>query len=415
MDKYKRRRTMILLPLIIIFLLIIILNRGPRASDYESSYPKKIEYLNKVDTQAYLILNEIVYRASDDGVVDYELQEGQRVAKDTKVASLNLTKDNDGFKEDLLRVQSAIEYKRQSDQIKDETYEINDQDVNLISTIQRSLNTQAMAQTLDAIEALELNTKKNIDISEISDLINLSNQELEDRKEDLSRQISISNEVYRATEAGLISFKADGLEDSFQEEKIPFMDVDYLEANSDQVFREDINIVEKGQPIYKLVDNFNYHMAVPVLDESMASQLQIGEKLEVLVDNKVTISGEIVHLNEDEKGTVAILFCQDKLIEIGLNRIHQVSLIKDKVKTYLVNSEALVEESGQTGVYVKGLNGLVGFVPVKVFLQRQADTLVLTGDSKGQIEDASGRKVKTLTIYDEVISNPVDLEKGQVI
>lgn len=414
MNKYKRRRLLALIPLLLIVVFIVFRTKSPLRPSYQVKYPVRMEYLDKIDTKAYLILDEIVYTASDSGVVDYELGDGTKVAKDTKVASLSLTNDDQDLKDELLRVQSAIEYKNQSSKTGDRTYQINDQDINLLSSIQKSLNTHSMNDTLDAIEALELNTKKNIDISEISELINLSNQELEDRKDELSREISVSNIAYRASEAGIVSYNIDGLEDDFSTSKIDQMDIAYLKERDGGKDPIRTTSVDQGQPIFKVINNFSYHLAVAIEGETK-EKFAKDDQISLVLDDNSSLNGKIVQINKDDQGMVLIVESDEKLAELESTRVHQVSIIKDKIDTYLVDSTSVVEEDGQLGVYTKGLNGLVDFVPVDIFLQRENETLVYTGDSQGTIETKDQERQKTITIYDEVILNPVNLRKGQII
>lgn len=422
MQKEKRKRAyklkrlrLLLIPLALVIIFSIFTNRKT-AKNIATSLPVKTEYLDKVDTKGYLILKEKVYTSQGDGVVDYNVRDGQRVSKDHIVANLNLMSDSEDLKKELLKVQSAIEYKNQSLNPSTSSFVITDKEINLINSIQDSLVRDNMQETLLAIETLELNTKKNVDISEISDLINLSNQELEDRRDDLSKEISTNNVVYKAEDAGIISYKVDGLEEVYNEENIEKIDYQLIMDNQKSTSLGQRNSVKTGDPLYKIIDNFTYAMAIPVEDAKVLKTYSKDKTVDLLINSKISLKGKVSRVNRtNESKGVLIVSLNDKLSELGYDRVLNVSLIESRSECFVIPTKAIVEVDNQTGVYILELNGLVKFRPIEILRQNEIDTTISIGDEKGNIKNKKGENLKTLSAFEEVITEPENIEEGEIL
>ncbi len=410
----RKRLRLVFLVLVLILVFAGYFSRS-KATNIETVKPVKYDYIDKIDTKGYLILDEKTYTSQGKGVVDYSVRDGERVSKDYVIANLNLMSDVSDLKDELLKVQSAIEHKNQNLNPSNQEFEISDKEINLISTIQDSLIKEEMPGVLESIETLELNTKKNVDISEISSLINLSNQELEDRRDELSREIATNNIVYKSENSGIVSYKIDNLEEVFTVEKIPEMTYDFIKENSNITYKGQTNQVETGEPLYKIVDNFSYYMAIPVDDISKIRSLRKEDKVDLLINSDTSLSGEIVEINKTDKTGVIVVLLKEKLSEVGLDRQVDVSIIKDRSDSYLVPTSSIVESNNTSGLYLLELNGIVRFRPIKIISQRGEETIVERGDSKGYIKGKNNKEVRTITVFDQIIKDPRDIEEGQII
>lgn len=414
--RFLFRRMVVLIAVILVVLGLYNIVSGSGMIIGSTSRAIKTEYLDKIDTKGYLILNEKVYTAQGDGVVDYSVRDGARVAKDSVIANLSLMTDVSNLKEELLKVQSAIEYKNQSLNPSNAVYEISEKEINLINSIQDALVEDNLGNALVAIETLELNTKKNIDISEIGDLINLSNQELEDRRDSLSKEISTNNIIYRAEDAGVVTYKIDKVESKYSVENLENISFSYIENNKPQENQGQMNNVKTGDALYKLIDNFEYYIALPVDKAENISNYEVGDRIELLIDSKISLMGNVDRINVVDDKAVLIVKLKVKLSELGYDRVHDAGIIKDRIKSYVIKTDAIVEVNNQVGVYVKELNGIVKFRPIEIIVQNEIDTIISTGDSKGFIKDSiTGEDTRTITLFDELINDPMNIEEGQIL
>lgn len=378
--------------------------------------PNQSEYLDKVDTKGFLIMHETVYTSEGEGVLELNASEGQRVPKDFEVANLNLTNDVSDAKDELLKVQSAIEYKNQSLNPEDIDYETTDAEINIIHSIQDYIIVDDMQSLFASIDNLELNTRKNINISDIGELINLSLQELEHKKDSLSREISINNIPYKAEISGVVSYKIDYLEEVLNFENMGELNYEQLKSLEIEELAKPNNLVSQGDPVYKLIDNYEYYMALLVEDSTKINDYKIGDSIEVIADGSISLKGVVYDQKTTDNSAVLIVKFNDKLQDLNYNRIHDVNIIKSKNYVYVVPSQAIAILENREGVYIKELNGIVRFRPIKILYQNELETFVDIGDNKGYIEvEDNVDLVKTITLFDEVILNPQNIEDGQIL
>lgn len=413
--KFNRKKLRLLIFIPILALVFYFINPGNTVKGVKTYNPVKTEYLNKIDSKGYLILNERTYTSQGDGVVDYSVRDGERVPKDYMVANLNLMGDISDKKDELLKIQSAIEYKNQSLNPTTSEFQISEKEINLINSIQDALVEDDLSDALIAIETLELNTKKNVDISEISHLINLSNQELEDKRDELSKEISTNNIVYKSEIAGIVSYKVDGLENIYSKENIPKMDYEFIRENPPKKPIGQQNQVSQGDPLYKIIDNFTYYMAIPIDNIEEFSGYKVKDRVSLLINSRTELKGILEMVNKTNGNGVIIVKLDEKLSELGYDRTVDTSIIKDRVSCYVINTKSVVEVNNVLGVYIRELNGIVRFRPIKIIGQNDLDTIVDIGDSKGLIELEDGKKVRTVSSFDEVIEEPANIEEGQIL
>ncbi|MDO5725408.1 MAG: HlyD family efflux transporter periplasmic adaptor subunit [Tissierellia bacterium] len=412
-NKIKRLLKIVALVLIIVFIFGKFFPQSYK-SNVKTTNPRRSEYIDKINSRAYLIMHEKVYTSQGEGVVDYNVREGERVPKDYEILSLNLMTDVSSIKNELLRIQSAIEYKNQSLNPKLSRYEMSEKEINIIKTIQDAMALGNRKEIFDAIENLEINTRKSINISEMGDLIDLSMTELEARRDNLSKQISTNNIAYKAENAGVISYKIDNVEDNLKYEKATDFTYDYLKKNTPENTQKASNTVKTGEKLYKIIDNFEYILAIIIEDANQIKEIKEGIDIEILVNNNTDIKGEVIAKNIDGEKGVIITKVTTSMDDLGYNRIAEVSIIKSRSRCLIIPTSSIVEVKNNLGVYIKELNGIVRFRPINVLRQNELETYVEIGDNKGYIS-IGNTKEKTLSMFDEVIDNPQNIEEGQII
>ena len=273
-----------------------------------------------------------------------------------------------------------------------------------------------MQSLFASIDNLELNTRKNINISDIGELINLSLQELEHKKDSLSREISINNIPYKAEISGVVSYKIDYLEEVLNFENMGELNYEQLKSLEIEELAKPNNLVSQGDPVYKLIDNYEYYMALLVEDSTKINDYKIGDSIEVIADGSISLKGVVYDQKTTDNSAVLIVKFNDKLQDLNYNRIHDVNIIKSKNYVYVVPSQAIAILENREGVYIKELNGIVRFRPIKILYQNELETFVDIGDNKGYIEvEDNVDLVKTITLFDEVILNPQNIEDGQIL
>ncbi|NLY20274.1 MAG: hypothetical protein GXZ08_03240 [Tissierellia bacterium] len=406
----------LIIPLALILYIVFKFSPNLISSNIPTKLPKQSEYLDKIDTKGFLIMNERIYTSQGEGVLELNASEGDRVPKDFEVVNLNLMNDDTDTKDELFRVQSAIEYKNKSLNPDAEEHTTTDAEKNIIYSIQENIQSGNMNDLFTSIDNLELNTRKNINISDIGELINLSIPELESRRDKLSKEVSINNIPYKAEYAGIVSYKIDNFEEVLSVENLDNINYETLKEIKLDELEKVTNHVGQGDKIYKLIDNYEYYMAAMVEDFRDITDYKEGDTIELVADVSVDLKGQVIKKSIQGENAVLIIKLNEKLHDLNYNRIHDISIIKSKSYIYVIPSSSIVILENQEGVYIKELNGIVRFRPINIINQNEFETYVDMGDNKGYINiEGKADPMKTITVFDDVITNPQNVEDGQII
>lgn len=179
--KKKRRR------LLLVLLLLLILSGGGYSIYYrlvcapKTEQPQEVCFRDVVRGDGYLLFDEETIFTKASGTAVYNVREGKKVPKGFRVADINVMNDNSKVKDQLIRIQAAIDFKndRTSEKSKDR---INEEDENVIRNIQRFIRDEDYEKLISSINTLDLSTKHTVNVSELNELLKLSIPELEEKK-----------------------------------------------------------------------------------------------------------------------------------------------------------------------------------------------------------------------------------------
>ncbi len=158
------------------------------------------------------------------------------------------------------------------------------------------------------------------------------------------------------------------------------------------------DLVEKGQPILKVVDNWQwfYSVTLPLHPGQVIAGFQFVEIVFDFAPNE-PVQAKIHHFEIDQLAKeVQLTFVIEKQLT-GFDRVRQTeaSLLFRRQQGIIVPADALFEKERRTGVYLNQ-GGRVVFHPVTV-IERQEEKVLVEG----------------LTPYSMVISRPELVEEGQ--
>lgn len=408
---YKFRRFIGIILLILIIFFVYKSIRGKTYTNHKTAFPTFTLYKDEVDAKSYNILKEKVYYSNADGIALYNASEGQKVPVIYDIVVINLMNDVSSLKDELIKVNSALNYKLN----KKPTEKISEEEIESIKKIQKDIRDENLLQAIEDINNLDLNTKQSISISELTELMNLSVEELNSKKQELLKQISRSNIYYQAEYSGIVSYKIDGLEKYYKPDDLSIYTRDYLREHSRRIENETKTQVEKGDMLFKLIDNFSYNMALSIEDLSSLGDIKIGDKLNVELSENNIIRGNVAKINKSkDKSGVVILYLDEMIDKLYSERIRNVKIVKNKQKCYKIPKSAIIKRKGIFGVYVQEIHGLVKFVPIDVIQPLNSSSYVSSGDKNGVIK-ISDKEYKTITINDSIVLNPKTVDDSQIL
>ena len=175
---------------------------------------------------------------------------------------------------------------------------------------------------------------------------------------------------------------------------------------------DEINL---GEPIFKIIDNFQWYMAIKIEDKKDIEEYVIGQSMKIELENGTELNGTITTINFTGPSAVVVLRFNTYLHNDYKLRHSSVNLIHSKKEGFKIPSKIITERDGLKGVYIKEINGIVKFKPIKVIGEEGESTFIDKGDSNGYIELVEGEPIKTITLFDEMFVDPSSVIEGEIL
>lgn len=229
-----------------------------------------------------------------------------------------------------------------------------------------------------------------------------------------SHIVDVGGVKHYSQQKGIVSYYYDGLEGVYTPENMQTITEADLELTDEEkqtyAVREcSQDIVESGSPIFKIVDNKEWYL-VCWLSAAEAEDIEAGRSITVEFDDGKQLKMKVMQVNPQGQNRQLILSCNRYYEKFDRIRSGTCRLIKSSKSGIIVDSDSIVEEDGQKGVYVmsKQLDE-ASFVPVKVLLSHGDKTVV----EKNYFINVEGQKVSTVENYDEILKKPPTAEEAE--
>ena len=205
---------------------------------FKTVLPEKKIIEDKVQTEAIVVKKENLYKADGEGKIEIVGNEGERVAKGTKVAKLTLLNETSTLNQELEELDKKIDI---------------------------------LNKTKKDGEVI----KK--DINEENTLINQNLESLKGKREEIANQISSNIINYFSKEAGILSFKIDGYEEIYSfNHKEDYNYSDFKQIANKQKIIKDNSDIKAEEPIFKIIDNFEWYMIIKLENIGTLAHIRKG-------------------------------------------------------------------------------------------------------------------------------------------
>lgn len=229
-----------------------------------------------------------------------------------------------------------------------------------------------------------------------------------------SHIVDIGGTKYYSQKKGIVSYNYDGLETVYTPENMQSITegaLKKLKENSEEykVKKCQGKSVETGAPIFKIVDNKEWYL-VCWLGADEVQGYEAGKEITVEFSDGQQIKMNILQTNSQGENTQLILSCNRYYEKFDRIRTGTCRLIKSGRNGIILDTDSIVEEDGQKGVYVMSKQlEKSSFVPVKVLLTDGDKTVV----EKNYFVNEEGEKVLTVENYDEIVKAPHTAQKTE--
>lgn len=407
-NKYFYRRIFALIFLLLVIFFVIKFVRGRTFSDYKTVFPTLTTYEDDFKTKIFNIYNEKVYYSEGDGVAVFNASEGQKVPVGYEVCYLNLMEDVSSYKDQLSKIQAAINLKRGIEP------EENTSDFKINKGIQEIIRAKDYASIYSDIDSLNLENKVTYSASELKEYMDLSEADLVNEHKKLENIIEKYNVSYKAEFSGIVSYKIDGAEKKFDINKLDKIDYNYLKQDFGFSRSEMNSQVKKDEALFKIIDNFDWKLAATVDNVTKIKNYSIGDTVRIELDGAKMIYGTIEKINKTGNRAVIIVDLDRYIDDMYSSRIHEGKIVLEKTKVYEIPKSALTERDKVTGVFVQEIRGLVRFVPVEVISEKPESVFINRGNKQSVIQIGE-KTYKTVTVNDAVVINPRTVDESRIL
>lgn len=389
------------------------------ASNAKTVLPEKGTLIDTISTQGFFIKKETVIKSKNVGKLEKLATEGERLPAGKEIAIVRSNNDNSYLIQELELIENSIEAlkKTQSETkiILDEKEKIEDLKIDLIDDIQNNISQENFQNIYLLKEQLLLYYEKTEGMSFSNTLAGQSLEKLEGRRDEIVSILENDNVKYYSPHAGILSYNIDGYEEVFLPQDFENYTYENLVIKKTNQNQGNLD-VSLDMPICKIIDNFEWYLAMKIQDINEIKGFEIGNSIIIILGkDKFEVKGRIVSINESEGKAVIVAKFNTMLHEFYDSRTSEVKIIRSKKEGYKIPTKAIVEKDSIVGVYVKDKSGIVKFIPVNIIGEDSSYTYVDIGDN-GYIKiNGQDQLVKTITLFDEIFVNTKNVKEGQIL
>lgn len=412
----KKRRVFIgLFVFISIYFLISLLTIMFSHSD-DTILPDTGIIYSKTSGQGIVIKEENVYYSEGSGQLSLLIDEGIRVPTGTEVANIVMVKDTSSINSEIKEIESKID-KLMDSNVKSVINNVNsEKNSENISRIIEGIQNNLKNENYDGVET-NINNLSNLPIGSATEetLINQSLEALYKEKERLVGQLNSNLLRCFTKEPGIVSYEIDGYENVYLPKE--FQNYTYEKLTVNEIKDDDENKssdVSSGQPIFKIINNFEWYMAIKIEDVTDIKLYETGQTMLIELDNGTELKGKIISINITGDKAVIVLKLNTYIHQDYNLRFPLLNIIHNKKEGLKIPTKVIIERDGKKGVLIKDINGIVVFKQISVLGEEGEYSLIDKGNNNGYIED-NGKSYKTVTLYDEIFIDPFDVSEGEIL
>lgn len=373
----------------------------------------EIEDSDRMD--AVIVRNEIVLNSSIGGKCIKEINEGEKVKANDRVATV-LNSSSEKLLEELKTLDLNI---IDSQKKRNENLELFSEDLKkLENEIEEKLKKIIKLSNSNELSKVE-EIKKEVDglIQKKAAIAGgLSSpdahiKKLLAQKEDLQRRINANTKDINASLSGVVSYMVDGYENVLTPERISELSIKDLENVQVKGTQKDIEElgVEASSPFAKVITDVEYYLLMTI-DSKRVDGFKVDDKLDIRLNefDKV-INGDVYYRSNSQNGKCLLAVKVSKaLSETAALRKVNIDLIKSRYSGLKVPLRSLrnIDTKNRVAELCLVKAERARFVKVKI---------VGKNDEYAIIENVVTPKEYSVNLYSSYILNPVNIDEGQII
>lgn len=349
-----RKRGVVIILLITLFAIVFYGYRYVM-SPVDVKLAKIVKREDVVKVEGYVVRNEVVYSAQKSGTLYSYVQEGARVGKDRKIATIYSSELNGELIQELNNIDKKIEQLETEKKNRELYKSVSSSMENTIENIKKDIIKSAIKN--DASKMNEYKRTINSFYAE-EGFNDRTLIQLKSRKNEIERELSRDRVDITSTISGVYSENVDGLEDiltvdATKEYKI----FDYNNIGSVENNQKTTSNVFLGENVCKVVDNHTWYV-MTVLPKDKAETIKKQKSVGIRFDSLpgVEVSAEAIYISdEDELETDRVLVLKSDRFVDGVYgiRFSGIDIILNSHTGFEVPSYAIRNVDDKQGVMIK--------------------------------------------------------------
>jgi putative membrane fusion protein len=334
-----------------------------------------------IPAEAIVLRDETVIETHASGQIQYMIAEGEKIKKNQLVAQIRLGE---------FPILEEDDQGDESEQTSDVSIDIESLDYEiafLTSKIRYAIRNARYAEIYNFKADLLLKLEKRMRLTEIVG-----------ETPTVSESTDEGIVLLMSPMSGVVSYYLDGYEDVLLDSNLYAIDFEQLAKQLQKPVNYSTRFVQEMDEIYKVVDS-NHWQIVALIDPFERDFFSIGQSIEVVI-NEEHIDGQVMDLIEQGEQLAVLIDMQQLVNDFQKMRKIEVALYPINYKGLLIENSSIVKQNGAYGVYVLNVSNQTDFVPIKIVGYDEDSTIVI-----GDTFTEKGTKVRTVSLYDEVIKN----------
>jgi hypothetical protein len=360
---------------------------------------------DKITTKGYVINNEQIITGNVKGIIDYTLNDGDRVSKNGIVANVY---PNSLQAENELKIRE-LDNKIKQLQINGATGDNMTVDINILdaqinqkflelSTVAKSSYVEGIGSTM--ADFLNILNQKLIATGKASDF-NVKLSQLQSLRQSLAAQQSVSVSSIDSPVAGYFVSHIDGYEGMFDFNNV----LNIMASQVDSLISAKPSQVE-ADAIGKVISSYEWYIVCSLNTEN-AQKLSVNGKVQINLpfSNMNYIPATVVAMNKDAGNNFSVVLkCDYMSSDLAEMRICNIQIIADSYTGVKIDNKNVHIINGVKGAYVL-MGNTSKFKKLNV---------IYSGDGF-MISKLDTTDSNSLQVYDEVILGSDNLYDGKII
>lgn len=358
-----------------------------------------------VSAVGYVARNEKIIKSLRDEEISLFVNEGDRVRKGQKIASIYYDNLDEKISRDLeiinLRINS-IKSQQSNQQFFQGDIEKLEKEINSLGKdIQGYIKDGEFDKAYLSKDQLLLLTEKKSIIKGEKSFSGKNLDQLLSQQKDLDNRLNDSVEVLYSEFSGFVVLGSDGLEE--------LLSIENLDGLSLHEYKSLANIVAKSKDN---LDNQETHLKIVETHRwNIVTSLK-GEEFDGLEEGdsvKIRQGGESIEYNacvkkiihETKEENIVIFELTEFMDDWYNKRVIHFDIIKSSFDGIMIPNNTIVEMNNQQGVLRLDINGYCVFVPIKIKGSNNEHSIIYNG----YFEDDDANKINTINYYDEIVDS----------